>query len=47
MVNKSIKSGGRQSREPQEHGWLYGRSFEDINGNIWEIIYVDESAPKN
>jgi len=47
MVNKSIKSAGRQSREPQEHGWLYGRSFEDINGNIWEIIYVDESAPKN
>jgi predicted lactoylglutathione lyase len=47
MVNKSIKSGGRQFREPQEHGWLYGRSFEDINGNIWEIIYVDESAPKN
>ena len=46
IVNKSIESGGRESREPQEHGWLYGRSFEDINGHIWEIIYVDKSAPK-
>ena len=46
MVNKSIESGGRESREPQEHGWMYGRSFEDINGHIWEIIYMDESELK-
>jgi predicted lactoylglutathione lyase len=26
---------------------MYGRSFEDINGHIWEIIYMDESALKN
>ena len=47
IVNKAIESGGRESREPQDHGWMYGRSFEDINGHIWEIIYMDESAVKN
>jgi uncharacterized protein len=47
MINKAIEAGGRQSREPQDHGWMYGRSFEDINGHIWEIIYMDESALKN
>jgi uncharacterized protein len=45
-INKAIEAGGRESREPQDHGWMYGRSFEDINGHIWEIIYMDESALK-
>jgi predicted lactoylglutathione lyase len=47
MINKAIEAGGRESREPQDHGWMYGRSFEDINGHIWEIIYMDENALKN
>jgi uncharacterized protein len=46
MINKAIESGGNESREPQNHGWMYGRSFEDIDGHIWEIIYMDESAIK-
>ena len=46
MLNKAIESGGNESREPQNHGWMYGRSFEDIDGHIWEIIYMDESAIK-
>ncbi len=44
MISKVIKAGGIESREPQDHGWMYGRSFEDINGHIWEVIYMDESA---
>ncbi len=46
MINKAIESGGNESREPQNHGWMYGRSFEDIDGHIWEIIYMDEKAIK-
>ncbi|HET6807434.1 MAG TPA: VOC family protein [Nitrososphaera sp.] len=46
MINKVIEAGGRESREPQDHGWMYGRSFQDINGHLWEIIYMDESAVK-
>ena len=40
------ESGGIESREKQDYGWMYGRSFEDINGHIWEIIYMDENAIK-
>jgi predicted lactoylglutathione lyase len=47
MINNAIRAGGKESREPQDHGWMYGRSFEDIDGHIWEIIYMDESAMKN
>jgi predicted lactoylglutathione lyase len=46
MINKAIEVGGIEYREPQDHGWMYGRSFEDINGHLWEIIYMDESALK-
>ncbi len=46
MINNAIESGGIESREKQDYGWMYGRSFEDINGHIWEIIYMDENAIK-
>jgi len=46
MINKVLEAGGKESREPQDHGWMYGRSFEDINGHLWEIIYMDEEALK-
>jgi uncharacterized protein len=27
----------------QEHGFMYGRSFQDVDGHIWESMYVDLS----
>ena len=44
MMDKVVDTGGRESRDPQDHGWMYGRSFEDINGHLWGIYYMDESA---
>jgi predicted lactoylglutathione lyase len=41
MISRVIEAGGRESRESQDHGWMYGRSFEDINGHLWEIIYME------
>ena len=46
MINNAIESGGIESREKQDYGWMYGRNFEDNNGHIWEIIYMDENAIK-
>ena len=41
MINRVIEAGGRESREPQDHGWMYVRSFQDLDGHLWEIIYMD------
>jgi len=41
MMAKAIKAGGREPREPQDHGWMYSRAFEDINGHIWEVFFMD------
>lgn len=46
MMDKVLGAGCREARDPQDHGWMYGRSFEDINGHLWEIFYMDESAMK-
>lgn len=47
MMQHVFEAGGKESREPQDHGWMYGRSFQDINGHLWETIYMDEKALKN
>ena len=47
MMQNVFEAGGTESREPQDHVWMYGRSFQDINGHLWEIIYMDEKALKN
>ena len=44
MINKVIEAGGKEAREPQDQGWMYSRSFEDIDGHLWERIYMDEST---
>jgi len=43
MIEKAIAAGGSEYRKAEDHGWMYGRSFEDIDGHIWEIFYMDES----
>ena len=44
MMNRVLEAGGKESRDPQDHGWMYGRSFQDIDGHLWEIIYMNETA---
>ena len=36
MISTAIEYGESESNEPLDHGWMYGRSFEDIDGHIWE-----------
>ena len=43
MLGNAVKAGGKEPREPQDHGWMYGRAFEDINGHIWEVFWMDPS----
>ncbi len=45
MMEKAITAGGREEpRESQESSGMYGRSFEDINGHIWELFFMDMNA---
>ena len=41
MADKALASGGSSLREPEDHGFMYTRSFQDPDGHIWEVLYMD------
>jgi predicted lactoylglutathione lyase len=44
MVEAASAHGGKADVNPlQDHGFMYGRSFEDVDGHIWEIMFMDMS----
>lgn len=48
MISNAIAAGGTEYRKSQDHGWMYVRAFQDIDGHIWEIFHADESKmPQN
>ena len=44
MVRKAKAAGGTVPRQPQDHGFMYGHGFEDLDGHIWEVMYMDPNA---
>jgi predicted lactoylglutathione lyase len=44
ITERALQIGGRAAGEPQDHGFMYGRSFEDLDGHVWEIIWMDPSS---
>jgi len=46
MVRKAVAAGGTTYNEPQDHGFMYGHGFQDLDGHIWELIFMEPSAVK-
>ncbi len=47
VVTKAGSAGGRLDPTPtQDFGFMYGRSFEDPDGHIWEVMWMDLEAAK-
>ena len=44
LADKAIEAGGTTYSDPQDQGWMYQRSFQDLDGHQWELIYMDMSA---
>jgi hypothetical protein len=44
ITEKALAAGGREPRAPEDHGWMYGRSFEDPDGHVWEPVWMDVAA---
>lgn len=44
LVDKAIAAGGNSFREPEDHGFMFGRSFEDPDGHVWEVMWMDPAA---
>ena len=44
ITEKALAAGGREPRQAEDHGWMYGRSFEDPDGHVWEPVWMDVAA---
>ena len=44
LVDKAIAAGGTLSGETQDHGFMYGRSFDDLDGHSWEVVWMDPAT---
>jgi uncharacterized protein len=45
LVKKAVGAGGNADPTPtQDFGFMYGRSYEDPDGHIWEVMWMDMAA---
>jgi predicted lactoylglutathione lyase len=44
MISKAVAAGGTTYNEPQDHGFMYGHGFQDLDGHIWETMFMEPSA---
>ena len=44
MVDKAIQGGGSEPVSAKDYGFMYQRSFQDPDGHLWEVLWMDMSA---
>ncbi|MDF2670119.1 MAG: extradiol dioxygenase [Paenibacillus sp.] len=44
IVNRAMAAGAGHYNDPVDHGFMYTWSFQDLDGHLWEFMYMDESA---
>jgi hypothetical protein len=44
LVKKALAAGGTAPNAPQDHGFMYSHGFEDLDGHVWELVWMDPAA---
>ena len=44
LVSRALAHGGKPWMPAQDHGFMYGSSFADPDGHVWEVVWMDPSA---
>ena len=44
LVRLATQHGGTAPRDPQDHGFMYGHGFEDLDGHIWEPMHMADPS---
>jgi predicted lactoylglutathione lyase len=45
LVRKALAAGGKAPMPAQDHGFMYGHGFEDLDGHQWELVYMRGMPP--
>ena len=43
LVDKALAAGGTVFREPEDLGFMFLRSFQDLDGHVWEFFFMAEA----
>jgi predicted lactoylglutathione lyase len=41
LASAAHAAGGRKISEPEDHGFMYSWSFEDLDGHLWDLFWMD------
>jgi uncharacterized protein len=44
LLSRALASGGKPWQPAQDHGFMYGTSFTDPDGHVWETVWMDPVA---
>jgi predicted lactoylglutathione lyase len=44
LVKLAVENGGKPAMPAQDHGFMYGWSFYDLDGHHWEVMWMDPAA---
>lgn len=44
LIAKAIAAGASTPTAPKDLGFMYQHAYTDLDGHVWEIFYMDESA---
>ena len=44
VVRKAVAAGGSTYDQPKDHGFMYQHGFQDPDGHIWEVFWMDPKA---
>lgn len=44
MVSTAVSAGGNTYKAPMDLGFMYGHGFQDLDGHVWELVYMDMAA---
>jgi predicted lactoylglutathione lyase len=44
IADKALASGAQPSKPPSDEGFMYSRSFLDLDGHLWDVHWMDPAA---
>jgi predicted lactoylglutathione lyase len=44
LAKTAVAKGGSHAMDPMDHGFMYVRSFYDLDGHHWEVFWMDPKA---
>ena len=45
LIAKAVAAGGTTPNEAKDYGFMYQHGYEDLDGHLWEIFYMDPNGP--